>query len=275
MPTPYFQLLGHLALADHTRRHNPEVESALADHGFGDDKWQTAERLVEQGESLIDRRAEEGPEERNTEHEVHSSGTEVEMWMQNASFRLKKAVDDQEILDKTRGADIHSDDHNVEVVQRTLRMIGMIRTSPVLHEQFGTDRSVKDLLIRGNTLLSKMLDAGDKWLAPSHAGNPDAEVFRELEKAHRSMKQWLQSLDDAARLLDEQPAILGELGYVPEGVGLPLGGTGYSITLHERSHREPPDPNEEPKSAPSWTVGRQQGQNNENMGEGWVEPSFD
>ncbi len=274
MPTPYYQLLGHIALADHTRRHTDGVETALDSEGFGEDRWESASRLIERGLELPDRRAEEVAEERITEHEVHSAATEVEMWMQTAAFRLKKAVDDEQVLETALGADIHFDDHVVEVVAKALRLIGMIRAHSVLHEQFGTDRSARDLLIRGNTLLRKLLDIGDKWLAPSHAGDPDAEVFSEIATTRRSMTEWLRALDDAATLLEDRPDILAELGYVPEGVGLPVGGTGYSITLHERSHREPPDPNEQPTGDPSWTVGRQ-GQNNQNMGKGWVEPSFE
>ncbi|MFB6351091.1 MAG: hypothetical protein ABEN55_01365 [Bradymonadaceae bacterium] len=275
MSTPYFQLLGHVALAVHTCETNADIKSALEAEGFGDAQWQTARRLLEEGEQLPDRRDEEVGDERIAEHGVHSSATEVEMWLQTAGFQVKQAVDEEAVLATTLGNDVHSDDHVVEVVARALRMMGMIRTYPTLHEQFGTDRKVKDLLIRGNTLLAKLFDSGDTWLSPGHAGDPDHEVFEALESSRRAMTEWLQGLDEVATLLDDRPAILGELGYVPDDVGLPVGGTGYSITLHERSHREPPDPNEEPKGDPSWTIGRQS-RNNENMGgKGWVEPSFD
>ena len=274
MPTPYFQLLGHVALVVHTCESNPDVASALDAKGFGPSKLKTAQQLLREGEALPDRRDEEVGDERIAEHGVHSAATEVEMWMQTAAFRLKKAVDDEEVLRKALGDAIHAHDHTVTVAAKAFRMMGMIRANPTLHEQFGTDRSVKDLLIRGNTLLAKLFDAGDTWLSPGHAGDPDHEVFAEIEQSRRSLTKWLQKLDEVATLLSDQPAILGELGYVPEDVGLPVGGTGYSITLHERSHREPPDPNEEPKGDPGWTIGRQ-GQNNENMGKGWVDPSFD
>ena len=174
MPTPYFQLLGHIDLAVHTCQHSSEVVSALSAEGFGKDKLKRGAALAGEGAVLPDRRIEEVGDERITGHEVHSAATEVEMWMQTAEFRLKKAVDDEEVLAKARGGDIHHDEHAIEVIAKALRMIGMIRTHPVLHEKFGTGRSVRDLLIRGNTLLSKLFDVGDKLMSPGHAGDPEA-----------------------------------------------------------------------------------------------------
>ena len=274
MPTPYFQLLGHAFLTVHTCEHDEEIKAALSEKGFGADQLSSGSTLVEQGLELPDRRIEEVGDERITGHEVHSSATEVEMWRQETKFRLKKAVDDRVVVAKTLGGEIHCDEHAVEVVAKALRMIGMIRTHPVLHEQFGTGRSVKDQLIRGNTLLSKLFDVGDKLMSPGHAGDPDAAVFDDIEACRKELTKWLQGLDRTADALADSPEILGEIGYVPDDVGLPVGGTGYSITLHERSHREPPDPDAEKKGDPGWTIGRQ-GRNDENMGKGWVEPSFD
>lgn len=274
MPTPFFQLLGHVELVVQTSQHNPEAKSALQANGFGGDKLAEGHEMIELGETLPDRRNEEAEEDKIMEHGVHSSATEVEMWMQTAAFRVKKAVDDQALVDKVTGSDIHADDHVIEVVARAFRMMGMIRTNGVIHEKLGKGRSVKDLLIRGNTLLRKLLGNGDKLMSPGHVGDATAPVFEDIKKLRRQMTIWVQDLDVAADQMSDQAELLGELGYVPDDVGLPLGGTGYSITLHERSQREPPDPDEEPKGDPGWTIGRQ-GRNDENMGKGWVDPSFD
>lgn len=274
MSTPYFQLVGHVALTVHAWETNEDVQSALQAQGLDQDWIGIGQSLAETGEELPDRRIEEVGDERITEHGVHSSATEVEMWMQTTEFQIKQALDDPDLLDRVRGEDFHADDHVVEVVGRTLRMMGMIRTHPTLHEQYGRGRSVKDQLIRGNTLLEKLLHAGDKLMSPGHAGDPEAVVFEDIKETGTEMTKWVEQLDQAADGLTDRQALLGELGYVPEDVGLPVGGTGYGITLHERSERHPPDPDEEPKGDPSWTIGRQ-GRNNENMGEGWVDREFE
>ena len=177
MPTPFFQLLGHVELVVHTTAHNSEVEEALGAHGFGEDKLAEGRKMANLGEELPDRRSEEAGEDRLIEHEVHNSATEVEMWMQTAEFRLKKAVDDPAVLHKALGKGIHVDEHVVEVVCRALRLLGMIRTHGLIHQQLGTGRSVKDLLIRGNTLLRKLLSNGDTMMGPGHSGDPSAPVF--------------------------------------------------------------------------------------------------
>jgi hypothetical protein len=268
--TPYLQLVGHTFLAVHSADRSAAVKNVLADRGFGVDQLGAGERLAEEAVELFDRRAEEVVDERITHHEVHAHAGEVDMWMQTAEFRLEDAVEDAQLLAKVLGYDIHCDEHIIEVVARALRMLGMIRTDETIHEKLGTGRSVKDLLIRGHTMLRKLVDTCEKYLSPSHAGDPEAAVFDDLDASHDALTEWLHELDEGVDALEDRPDILGEIGYVPDDVGLPLGGTGYSITLHERSHREPPAPGSEEGRDPSWTIGRQ-GRNNENMGKGWVE----
>lgn len=268
--TPYLQLVGHTFLATHTAARNSTIEGALAECGLGSDALEQGQQIADEAVALFDRRAEEVVDERITHHEVHAHSEEVDMWMQTAEFRLKDAIRDDQLLATVLGYDIHCDEHVVEVVAQALRMLGMIRTDETIHEGLGTGRSTRDLLIRGNTMLRKLVDCCEKYLAPSHAGNPDADVFGDIEASHDALTSWMHTFDDVVDNLEDRPDILGMLGYVPDEVGLPLGGTGYSITLHERSHREPPPPGKEEGRGPGWTIGRQ-GRNNENMGKGWVE----
>jgi hypothetical protein len=274
MTAPYFQLLGHLLAATHTCEHNKELASALVGQGLGQDQINSGAELAEFGASLPNRKVEETGDERIVEHGVHTSATEVEMWMQTVRSRLRNESVDAALIEKSCGEDLHSDEHVVEVAARALRMMGMLRTNETIHDAIGTGRSTRDLLIRGNTLMSKFFIAGDKLMSPGSKADPDAEVFQKIEDFERKATDWLRDLEEAVEGLTDRPELLGELAFLPEGVGLPTGGTGYSITLHERSEKRPPDPNEEVRPDPSWTIGRQ-GQNKENMGKGWVEPSFD
>jgi hypothetical protein len=274
MSAPYFQLLGHTYLAIHACNARPELAQALIEAGLGRERIEEGAEIVARAKTLPDRRLEEAEENRIGEHNLHSAIEEVEMWNQTMQFRIKRAVDDVELRATIFAEDVHPDEHSLEVIARALRVLAMVRTHPTLHEQFGTGRKVRDLLIRGNTLLEKSFVAGDNLLSPGAIGDPDAEIFTDIDETTEQMQRWMEDLDVAAEALADRPALLGELGHVPEDVGLPLGGTGYSITLHERSERHPPDPDAKESPDPSWTIGRQ-GRNSENLGKGWIESSFE
>lgn len=274
MSTPYFQLLAHAYLATSTADRDSAVESALVGEGFGANKLAEGRELSSTGLELLNRRAREVVDERITLHGVHASAEEVDMWMQTVEYRLRRTNLEDEVLARTLGHDLHLDNHDIETVARALRMLGMVRTSASIHEELGTGRSVRDLLIRGNTLLDKLVDTGEKWISPSHAGDPDASIFGDFAASRLALTGWLEELDVIVDRLEDRPEVLGKIGYVPDDVGLPMGGSGYSITLHERSERVPPEPEDDPKGDPSWTIGRQ-GRNNENMGKGWVNPSVE
>ncbi|MFB6263943.1 MAG: hypothetical protein ABEL76_10025 [Bradymonadaceae bacterium] len=270
MSTPYFQLLGHVYLAVHSYDQSSEVASAVDGVAEPSLDLERGGELLERGLELPDRRLQEAEDDRITEHNLHSSASEVEMWLQTTRFEIKQAVDDPGVRAKTFGVGIEVEDHVVEVVARAVRMISMIRTNGTLHDQYGTGRKVKDTLIRGNNLLKMVLKDGDDLMRPGSAEDPDAEVFEDIRRSKRELIEWVDRLAETADKLRDRPEVLGELGYVPEGVGLPVGGTGYGITLHERSHRNPPDPDEKEDPDPGWTIGRQ-GRNSENMGKGWLE----
>ena len=275
MPAPYFHLLGHVFLATEACEKHSSITDALAKAGFGKAKVKTGAELAERGQALIDRKMEEGGEDRIVEHSVHNAADEVEMWHQTTKFLLKKAVDDNALLEKTLGEHIHAEDHTVTVVAKSLRTIGMIRTEPKLHEALGKGQKTRDLIIRGFTLLTKLFRNGDLMMSPGSAGNADAEVFDDIRAQIKHMSEWIGELGRATDKMGvDHASMLGELGYVPEGVGLPLGGTAYGVPLHEKAQRAtPPDP-DDVKPAPGWSAGRQ-GQNSENLGKGWVQPKFE
>ncbi len=277
MPAPFFQLIGHMSLAAHTIDEEPAIGEALVDEGLDESRLRKLDELTEVGLHLPDRRAEEVGDERIVDHAVHTSANEVEMWLETVAFKLKEAFDGDKLerrLDQTLGRGIHFEEHSIATTAQGLRAVGVLRTSEELREAIGRERQVQDVINRGLKLLGKLFDNGQLLMTPGHAGDPDAEVFDEIDRAIREMSDWLAAAEQPVRALaDSDVEQVGRLGYVPEGVGLPVGGTGYSITLHERSRREPPDPDEPVEPDPSWTVGRQ-GQNRENLGGGWVEPTF-
>jgi hypothetical protein len=249
----------------------------LVNNGLDETRLKKLNELAEVGLKLPDRRIAEVGDERIVEHGVHSSANEVDMWLQTVEFKLKQNLETDDLdarLDDILGRHIHFDEHAIAVTAQAMRTIGMLRTSKSLRDQIGRDRQVTDVINRGLKLLHNLFDNGTLLMTPGHAGDPEADVFDEINRAVRQMSDWLAAAEQPVRdVADEAIEQVGRLGYVPEGVGMPVGGTGYSITLHERSEREPPDPNEPVKPDPSWTVGRQ-GQNRENLGEGWVKPTF-
>jgi hypothetical protein len=275
MPAPYFHLLGHVFLATEACEHHSSIADALAKAGFDKSKIKSGTALAERGQELIDRKLEEGGEDRIVEHSVHNAADEVEMWHQSTSFLLKKGVDDGSLLEKALGKHIHAEDHTVTVVAKSLRTIAMIRVEPTLQEALGGGQKTKDQIIRGFTLLTKLFRNGNLMMSPGSAGDTDAEVFDEIAEQVEKMSDWVSELGRATdNMGTDQVSILGEVGYVPEGIGLPLGGTAYDVPLHEKAQRStPPDP-DDVKPAPGWSIGRQ-GQNRENLGEGWVKPKFE
>lgn len=275
MPAPYFQLLGHVFLASTACEKHSTTADALSKAGFGKAELQKGTELAEEGQELIDRKLEEGGDDRIIGHAVHSAADEVEMWHQTTSFLLKKAVDDESLLEKTLGGHIHAEDHTVTVVAKSLRTIAMIRTEPKLHEALGTGQKTRDLIIRGSTLLTKLYRNGDLLMQPGSSGDTDAAVFDDIRRHVKEMSDWIAELGRATDKMGvDQASLLGEIGYVPEGVGIPLGGTAYGVPLHEKAQRStPPDP-DDTSPAPGWSAGRQ-GQNRENLGKGWVQPKFE
>lgn len=274
MSAPYFHLLGHIFVAVEAYEQRASLASVMDNAGFGADQIDEGRALLARGEELIDRKADEVGDDRIYEHNLHKAADEVEMWKSTAAFRLKKALDDESLVDDVLGRELHADNHTVTVVGQSLRLIAMVRTHADIHEQLGSPRQVKDLLVRGWVLLEKLFKNGDILMSPGSAGDPDAPVLGDI-MAHRvAMFDWLAQLGQAAASLADDPGQLGYIGYVPEGVGLPLGGTAYSVPLHEKAQREDLPDMDDLRPDPGWSAGRQ-GRNRENLGSGWVEPTFD
>ena len=274
MPAPYFHLLGHIFLAVDACEHNSSLADALGKAGFGKERIAKGRDLVDDALELVERKTEEVGEQRIYNHAVHGAADEVEMWKSSAEFRLKKALDDPAVLAKALGKDLHAKDHTVTVIAQALRLIAMVRAEPKINEALGTGRSVEDLIIRGWVLLNKLFKNGDILIAPGASGDPSAEVFADLEDHRQKMIRWVDRLGRASEDLRDQPSLLGELGYVPEGVGMPLGGTAYGVPLHQRAQREDLPDMTDLRPDPGWSAGRQ-GRNSENLGKGWVKPSFE
>jgi hypothetical protein len=274
MSAPYFHLLGHLFLASDACERNSSLASALAKAGFGEDQCARGNKLTKTGIALISRKAEAIGEDRIYEHNLHGAASEMQMWKSTVSYRLKKAIGDESLIAKTLGKDIHAHDHTVTIVAQSLRIIAMIRAEPKLADELGSERSVKDLLIRGWVLLNKVYRNGQVLMAPSSAGDPDHAVFEEIAAQQAAMLAWVSDLGQSTESLKAQPALLGELGYVPAGVGLPLGGTSYGVPLHEKAQRDTLPDTHDLRPDPGWSAGRQ-GRNRENLGKGWVKPTFD
>jgi hypothetical protein len=275
MSVPYYHLLGQIFVTHHAVRNNSELFGLMSETSFSRrrlEKEEDIHPLVERGANLVEERIEQIGEDRSAEHQMHTSAEEVEMWWQTAKFRLEKAVDeDESLLSKAASPGFHFGDHGVVVVAKALRMISMIRAEPRIREQMGESQSVKDLLLRGWTLLRKFYANSDLVVEAGPSVDPSHEIFEELAEHRSKMVDWVRNFEQAIQQLEGHEAELAELSYVPAGVGIPLGGTGYSITLHENAQRDAPDPKDR-RPAPGWSAGRQGGRNNENLGGGWVPP---
>jgi hypothetical protein len=274
MNAPYFHLLAQIYLAVEACEEDSSLAGALEKAGFGASKLGSGRELFEAGQELVDRKAEEAGDDRIYEHNLHGSGEEVEMWKSTAAFQLKKALDDPGLVDQALGKSLHAHNHTVTIVAQALRLIGMVRTHPTIHEKLGSGRKVKDLLVRGLVLLSTLFKNGDILMSPGSAGDPDHAIFDEITERKWRMIEWVGELGAAAQKMSGQPELLGVLGYVPEDVGIPLGGTAYSVPLHEKAQREDLPEFDNLRPDPGWSAGRQ-GRNRENLGGGWVEPTFE
>ncbi len=269
MPAPFYLLVGHAFVAADGLTHSAELCQTLAKLGFDKSMANKAEGLAQEGEVLIEARREQH-EDRIAEHAMHAAATEVEMWLQTTRFLLKKSLD-AETIDLAMGKSIHAHDHVVTVVAQALRTLASIRTNDAIAQALGADRKAHDVACRGWSLLKRLCDSTEIRL-DSHK-HEDRAVFQKIENHAGAIRIWLESLDAAAAQIPEKSiGLLAHLGYVPNGVGRPLGGTSFNVVRHERGQGHVPNPDEAFPST-GWSIGRQ-GRNKENLGKGWVEPTF-
>ncbi|MBA2664385.1 MAG: hypothetical protein H0U74_19000 [Bradymonadaceae bacterium] len=273
MSATYYHLLGRVVLAVHAGHGQLDVREALSKAGLTKDVVERGRKLAEEGEALITRRLEEQGEDRTVEHGLHAAVDELEMWAQTARFRLKAAVTDTALLEQVFDKHLHAHEHTLTAIARALRILSMIRASKEIQEALGDVRATHDLLVRGWTLLKKVLKYTDMRLGPAPASDKDGAVFKDLARHSLSMESWLEGVATSAKKLSDKPILLGLVGYIPEGVGLPLGGGSFAVVLHEQARRTPPDPTDA-RATSGWSIGRQ-GRNRENLGKGFVEPTFE
>lgn len=266
--TSYFHLLGLLAVADAGLK-NADLAQALTKAGFAKSDLESAHKMLGEGEKLLEKYV-DADVNRIADHNVHVAGAELEMWAQTVKFLLKKSLD-AELIQTAMGTKIHAHDHTVTVVAQGLRLLAMIRADERIQKALGDERKVRDIGTRGWALLHRLLATTETRLDPIH---PEAiPVLAEMSVMTRNARAWFTNLDAAARKLPApQLGLLGLLGHVPDGIGMPVGGTGFSVVLHERGQTEAPDLLDK-RPTSGWSIGRQ-GRNSENLGKGWVEPTF-
>lgn len=270
--TPFYRLLGQIFCAVQTWDEIPDVKEVMSKVGMTKDEIDDGRRLVEEGEQLVERRLEEAGGDRIAGHGVHQAAAELDMWVQTVRVQLRDRVDDPEVLELAVDHGLHSHDHTTTVIAGAFRTLGVLRTDPRIEEAYDRRRSLHDLIVRGQTLLAKLFDCTDVMVEDRSTGRR-TDVFETLRKHHRQMDNWMVELSRCAENVKEHPQVLGLIGYLPDDVGLPAGGTSFAVPRHKRAqHDEPPDPDEQ-GSTSGWSAGRQ-GRNRENLGGGFVEPEF-
>lgn len=273
MTMPFFRLMGQLFVAVETWDTVPDVREKMSKvGGLTKDQVEKGRELVRAGEELVERAVAEGGENRIALHNLHVAVGELETWFQTIKAGLRGRDVPAEVIDTALDHDLHAHDHAVTATAMALRCLGVLRTDARIEAAYeGRMRSLNDQVMLGQTLMAKAADCGDILLA-TRTGVSDEPVGVELE-AHRSaMIQWVEALKMAAAKVGE-PALLGLVGYLPDGVGRPAGGASFAVPLHQRAQREAPDPSLAGNGS-GWSIGRQ-GRNRENLGKGFITPSFD
>jgi hypothetical protein len=192
------------------------------------------------------------------------------MWSQATVFRMRRNGLDASLLKQAQAHDVHGQRHTATAIAQALRLIGMIRTNQDLQAAIGDTRQVRDQLMRGGSLLSKVYRWTDNLALPTSLAPTNQEVFKDIFRQVNEMERWLSALDQAASKSDDLD-VLGKIGWLPPGKGLPAGGASFAVTLHERAQQDAPDPTQATETS-GWSVGRQG--NRENLGDGWEAPTF-
>jgi len=268
MAQSYVLLLAHAVTAVHAVKESGDLGAALAKANFGKERIAEGEKLSHDAEALIARKVETIGEDRTREHALHAAVQELEMWWQTVAFLVKKNVEEESAIELTLARSLHAHDHSVTVVAQALRMQSMMRCDERVFERLGGAQKTREMLNRGHALVSKVLRATDIRLAPE-GSEADLAIFGEIEAAHERLEKWVADLARAAEgAAAKDKRLVGRLGLVPEGVGIPAGGSSYAVKLHERGQTDAPDP-DDVRDCPGWSCGRQ-GRNRENLGKGWV-----
>ncbi len=273
MSMRYYRLLGQLFVAAKSWEMLPDVKEAMSQEGITRDDVDEALSLVEKGESLVQQRRDLAGGDRIAVHAIHTGAEELEMWFQTVKMSLRSKVGSDDVMNLAVDHHIHSPDHTTTVVAGTLRTQGVLRTNDEIAEGYGARRqSLRDLIMRGQTLFAKLMLTTED-LTGDTVTSRSSDIFAKMEEHRQDMAQWLSKVSRAAEALRDRPEVLGLVGYLPEGVGIPSGGGSFAVPLHKRAQREAPDPSEK-GSTSGWSIGRQ-GRNRENLGGGFVDPNFE
>lgn len=270
MPAPFYQLLGHIFVASHTAKEDASARSALKKVGFDKDQVKQGLALAKRGEEIIEQKVRESVVDKTLEHNIHSAMHEVEMWHQTVRFRLRKIGFDAEARAVLLGEDMHAHKHTLSVVVQALRTMAQLRVRSDVREQWGSEQSLRDTIMRGNTLLAKALKVLEIAMTPSSIAPEALPVFDAIEAHIDDMTAWLEGLADVVDGLDE--VAMGAIALVPPEAGLPAGGTAVDVLRHERAQRAAPNPADADVTS-GWSIGRQG--NRENGEKGWILPAYD
>lgn len=268
MALTFHHLLGHVVAADAGFHDSAELGQLLAKAGFSKEQMSSAHDLAQKAEALWIKYL-SVEENRITDHNIHIAVGELEMWGQTvkAALRTKLAAD---AIAVAMGANIHATDHTTTAIAQAFRLLAMMRTDEKIQACFKDERRLHDAIQRGWALIVRVFR--NCHTREDALGDAGIAVVVEMNALQLKMKAWVEALEVAAAKLGTHAHLLGLLGYVPEGIGRPIGGTAFDVVLHQRGQGRVPAPN---SSGPTsgWALGRQ-GRNSENLGKGWVEPTF-
>ena len=91
-------------------------------------------------------------------------------------------------------------------------------------------------------------------MRPSSMAPASMPIFGEIRALETKMSQWLDGLDQAAHKVEDLDT-LGMLGFVPHGMGMPVGGASFDVLRHERAKTTAPSAAEAVMTS-GWSVGR-------------------
>lgn len=271
--TMYFQLLGHVYLAAHTCTHDANVAQTLSKVGFDKSRVERGIKLAEEGEALIDQKTLDSVDNKTLDHNTHSAVMELEIWQQTVKLRLRKQGFDDAFIKEALGHDVHAHKHTLTAIVQALRSIHTLRAlNKDQITQYGDKRRLHDMIMRGNSLLKRLYKTTEYFMMPSSVSPPSMAIFEHIDALNISMGDWLKLLDASASKCTKDFAHLGKAGCMPYGVGIPVGGSSSEVLRHHRAKREAPN-HGEAHATSGWSVGRHS--NNENLGQGWVERTYD
>ena len=268
MTAPYFyELAAHVYVAAYSGHTYKKLAAELQGAGLSAAYLKQGLDLHADAEALLSRMSAESPENKTLEHNIHAAAMELEMWLQTVKFRGRKAgkrTDFSEGLVKLLiGSDLHAHDHHISVAAQALRAVGYLRVLKPEHvSAFERDGSLRDLIMRGNTLTKKLYKVADNFVTPSSMVPRSHPIFAQFDALNAQMSAWLLQLFEASQRITEVRT-LGIIGFVPHDRGLPVGGAAFNVTLHERGQGAPPVPGTAERTS-GWSVGRQG--NKENLG---------